>query len=174
MARDWRPAIVRMVEIKQAIFEVDSEGVWEFHLPKVAATAGDLAEVERDLGWRLDADYREFLGYANGWPSFFQSVDLFGTGDLEGGPRMEIAQQMLAAVEPNVLEAAGFRDVPLIPIAASAVDLDLFVMPVVGGQQAPPVVWLAGYEVDRFKSFEDFVLAMIEYNARELAAFTSG
>lgn len=36
----------------------------------------------------------------------------------------------------------------------------------------PTVVWLAGYEVDRFRSFEDFVLAMIEYNARELAALT--
>lgn len=173
MARDWRPEIVRMIQIKQAIAEADTEGVWEFHLPKVAATPEELAGVEHSLGLRLDAGYREFLGYANGWPSFFQSVDLFGVEDLAGGPRMDVARQMLAAIEPVVLEQAGLQDTALIPIAATTVDLDLFVMPIVGGQQVPPVVWLAGYEVDRFKTFEDYVLAMIEYNVRELAALTS-
>lgn len=75
---------------------------------------------------------------------------------------------------PTALEQAGLQDTALVPIAATTVDLDLFVMPIVGGQQVPPVVWLAGYEVDRFKTFEDYVLAMIEYNARELAALRSG
>jgi len=172
MARDWRPEIVRMVQIKQAISETDAEGIWEFHLPRVAATSEAHAAVEIALGLRLDPEYREFLGYADGWPSFFQSVDLFGVEDLCGGPRMDIARQMLTAVEPAVLEQAGLRDVRLLPIAATTVDLDLFVMPVVDGGQEPPVVWLAGYEVDRFETFEDFALAMIEYNARELAALT--
>ncbi|MGH8777286.1 MAG: SMI1/KNR4 family protein [Jiangellaceae bacterium] len=173
MGRDWRPEIVRMIQIKQAIAEADTEGVWEFHLPKVAATPEELTAVEHGLGFRFDAGYREFLGYANGWPSFFQSVDLFGVDDLAGGPRMDVARQVLEAIEPVVLEQAGLFDTRLIPIAATTVDLDLFVMPVVDGQQVPPVVWLAGYEVDRFKTFEDYALAMIEYNARELEALTS-
>lgn len=173
MARDWRPEIVRMVQIKQAIAEADVQGLWEFHLPRVAATPERLAALEAALGIRLDPEYREFLGYADGWPSFFQSVDLFGVDDLAGGPRMDVSRQMLAAVEPAVLERAGLHAVHLLPIAATTVDLDLFVMPVVDGTQKPPVVWLAGYEIDRFESFEEFFLAMIEYNARELAALTS-
>lgn len=174
MARDWRPEIVRMAQIKQAIFEADAAGLWEFHLPKVAATSEDLTQVEAALGFRLDRDYREFLGYANGWPSFFQSVDLLGTDDLVDGPRMDIARRMLAAVEPVVLERAGLQTAQLVPVAASTVDLDLFVMPVIDGQQQPPVVWLAGDEIDRFKTFEDYILAMIDYNARELAVLTGG
>ena len=173
MKRDWRPEIIRMIQIKQAIADADTDGVWEFHLPRVAATSEELADVEHALGFRLDAGYREFLGYADGWPSFFQSVDLFGVDDLAGGPRMDVARQMLGAIEPVVIEQAGLRGTPLIPIGATTVDLDLFVMPVMDGQQVPPVVWLAGYEVDRFETFEDYVLAMIEYNARELAALTS-
>lgn len=169
MARDWRPEIVQMVRLKQAISEADVEGLWEFHLPKVAATSDEIARHEALVGFQLDPDYAAFLCYANGWPSFFQSVDLFGTDD---GPRMEVARQMIAAVEPAVLEQAGLDAAQLLPIAATMVDQDVFVMPVVDGQLVPPVVWLAGYEIDRFKSFEDYVLAMIEYNGRELANLT--
>lgn len=161
-----------MIQIKQAIFEADTGGLWEFHLPKAAATPSDIARAERALGSRLDPEYREFLGYANGWPSFFQSIDLLGTDDLIEGPRMVLAQRMLAAVEPAVLEQAGLHTVGLIPIAASTVDLDVFVMRVIDGEQKPPVVWLAGDEIDRFGTFEDYVVAMIAYNARELAVLT--
>lgn len=174
MGKDWRPEIVRLVEIKQAIFEADVQAVWEYHFPKVAATADQMAAAEAHLGVRLDPGYREFLSYANGWPSFFQSVDLFGTDDLAGGPRLEVANQMLDAIEPVVFEHAGLERAGVVPIAATTVDLDLFVMPVRDGRQVPPVVWLAGYEIDRFQLFEDYVLAMIEYNARELAKMTGG
>lgn len=170
MAHDWRPEIVRMVQVKQAIAEADSNGIWEFHLPKVAAAPESLQGLEEILGFRLDPEYREFLGYADGWPSFFQSIDLFGVDDLIGGPRMEVAHQMLSGLESAALEQAGLRGDRLLPIAATTVDLDLFVMPVVGGTQRPPVIWLAGYEIDRFATFRDFVTTMIEYNIRELDA----
>jgi hypothetical protein len=108
--KDWRPAIVRMVEIKQAIYEADTDGLWEYHLPKVAATEDEIAAVEARLGIRLDPQYREFLRYANGWPSFYQSVDLFGTEDLAGGPMMDHVNEMLDVIEPEpVLEQAGLR-----------------------------------------------------------------
>lgn len=170
MMRDWRSEIVRMVEIKQAISEADAEGLWEFHLPKVAAAPEALKSVERLLGFKLDPEYRDFLGYAAGWPSFFQSIDLFGVDDLAGSPRMDLARQLVAGLEPVVLEQAGLRADQLVPIAATTVDLDVFVMPVTDGVQRPPVVWLAGYEIERFSSFDDFFLAMIEYNSRELSA----
>ena len=46
--------------------------------------------------------------------------------------------------------------------------MDIFVTPVVDGKQVPPVIWLAGGEIDRFTSFRDFFLAMIEYNVLDL------
>lgn len=172
MTRDWRPEIVRIVQIKQAIAEADREGVWQFHLPGIAATYEEISGAERRLGVRFDPSYKDFLSFANGWPWFFQSVDLFSVDDLVGR-RNDLAQQMLAAIEPAALEQTGLKGIPLLPIASTAVDLDLFVMPIVDGQQSPPVVWLAGYEVDRFETFEEFILAMIEYNVRELEALTS-
>jgi hypothetical protein len=170
--RDWRPDIVRLVEIKQAIDDADVERLWEFHLPKVAASEEELRDAEVALGTRLDPQYREFLGYADGWPSFFHTIDLFGTDDLAGSGRLDIANQKLDAVEPVVYEQAGLRRDALVPIASTTEDLDLFVMPVSDGQQGPPVVWLAGDEVERFGSFDDFVDAMIDYNVRELATLT--
>jgi SMI1-KNR4 cell-wall len=170
--KDWRPHIVRLVELKQAIHAADTQGLWEQHLPKVAATDEQVAAAEAHLAVGLDPQYREFLTYANGWPSFYQSVDLFGTEDLAAGPRLDVANQTLDVMEPIVYEQAGLERDAVVPIAATTADLDIFLMPVTNGQQVPPVVWIAGYEIDRFPTFEDYVLAMIEYNARELATLT--
>ncbi|HMG42505.1 MAG TPA: SMI1/KNR4 family protein [Acidimicrobiales bacterium] len=172
--RDWRPEIVHLVGIKQAIDDADTRGLWEYHLPKVRVSDEEIDAVERHLGIRLDPDYRAFLRYANGWPSFFQSVDLFGTHDLYGSPTFELAQQVLEVIEPIVYEQAGLEPGKVLPVAATAEDMDMFVMPVVDGQQVPPVVWIAGGEIDRFPTFDDYVLAMIEYNARELATLRNG
>jgi hypothetical protein len=35
------------------------------------------------------------------------------------------------------------------------------------------VVWFAGAEVDRYPTFDDFFLAMIEYNVREIEHLSS-
>lgn len=170
--RDWRTEIVRMVQIKSAIQDADHDGLWEYHLPRVAATEDELRVVEAQLGVRLDAQYREFLSFANGWPSFFQSVDLFGTDDLAGGPRMEIANEMLNAMEPSVFEQAGVTRIAVVPIAVTTVDLDVFVMRVLDQHLASPVIWLAGDEIDRFASFDQYFVAMLAYNERELAALS--
>jgi len=50
-------------------------------------------------------------------------------------------------IEPVVFEHAEFERAAVVPIAATTVDLDLFVMPVRDGRQVPPVVWWAGSEV---------------------------
>ncbi len=62
------------------------------HFPRVAATNNELASAEQHLGVGLDPSYRDFLGHANGWPSFMQSVDLLGTDDLADGPRLAAEQ----------------------------------------------------------------------------------
>ena len=168
---DWRPEIVRLLEVKQAIVDADSEQTWEFHLPGVAATDEDIGVAERSIGAELDLSYRNFLQYANGWPSFYQSVDLFGTDSLDGGPRFDLACSLLDAIEPNIWEQSGLERRSVVPIAATTVDLDVFVMPVANGSMTSPVVWFAGYEIDRFATFDEYVVSMIEYNVRELEDF---
>lgn len=164
MSHDWRPEIVRMAQVKQMLNDADVEKLWEFHLPKVAASQDSLTELERALGFRLDPQYREFLSYANGWPWFMQSITLLGTEELAGGPEMAAAREMLAVLPTNWIEAEAPGADTVCPIGVTMEDRDMFVMPVGGGQQQPMVLWIAGEVVDRYRTFLDFFLAMIEYN----------
>jgi SMI1-KNR4 cell-wall len=165
--KDWRPAIARMVEVKRVLAEVDTDGLWEHHPPRAAATEEDIAAVEARLGLRLDPQYREFLLHANGWPSFFHTIDLFGTEELAGGGLMDVANEMLDASDPIVWEQTGLDRQSLLPIAATMTARDMFVMPVQDAQQVAPVVWLDLPEIETFPSFERCFQAMIEQNELE-------
>lgn len=77
--------ILQMVYIRQKMQELDSEHLWAYHWPKVGASDDAIQSVERRIGEALPCDYRAFLRHADGWPAFYQAVDLFGTGDLLGG-----------------------------------------------------------------------------------------
>jgi hypothetical protein len=50
----------------------------------------------------------------------------------------------------------------------SLVDLDLVVIQRRAAAEPGTVIWFAGAEVDRYLMFDDFFLAMIEYNVREI------
>ncbi|MGH9139338.1 MAG: SMI1/KNR4 family protein [Acidimicrobiales bacterium] len=167
-AVNWRERIVELGVVKQTIDELDTTGLWEYRLPGVAATAAQLEAVEDALGEPFDPSYRTFLEHAGGWPAFWQTVDLFGPDDLLGGERFKHACEMLSYVEDNVLDDGGLRRSGLLPIAASPVDLDLFVMTRRSSPSPGGVVWLAGAEVDRWSSFDEFFLAMVDYNRLEL------
>jgi hypothetical protein len=117
-------------------------------------------------------EYRTFLLHANGWPAFYQTVDLLGADDLTGGKRFEHAAEMLGYVEEGVLADAGLRRNDLLPIAASPVDLDLFVITRPSSARPGVVIWLAGTEVDLFPSFSEYFLAMIDYNRLEVQELT--
>jgi len=169
-AETWKQRIVQLVYIKQTISDLDSKGIWQYRLPGLAADEEKLQAVERLLGEPLDPQYREFLSYAGGWPAFYQTVDLFGPDDLLGGDRSRHANEMLSYLEDTVLEAAVVRREDLLPIAASPVDLDLFVMTRRSSQTPGVAIWFAGYEVDRFPSFEEYFLAMMDYNRAEVEA----
>jgi hypothetical protein len=170
MAVDWKKRIVELLYIKQTIADLDSRGLWQYRLPGLAAREEKLEAVERHLGEPLDPRYREFLRYAGGWPAFYQTVDLFGPDDLLGGDRFRHATEMLGYVEDRVLRSAGVSKASLLPIAASPVDLDLFVMPRMLAPQPGTVIWLAGDVVDRFPSFDEYFLAMMDYNRAEVEA----
>jgi len=140
----------------------------DFHLPCVAATNEQVEAVERGLGEPLDPDYRAFLEHADGWPAFWQTVDVFGTRDL-GGAAFVAACEKLGFVESAVLEEVGVRREELLPIASTPVDLDLFVMTRASTREPGIVLWLAGTEVDRFPGFREFFLAITDHNREELA-----
>lgn len=168
----WKQRIGELILIKQRIADVDREGIWPHKLPRVAATESQLREVERHLGEPLDPDHRTFLKCAGGWPAFFQTVDLFGPEELLGRERFRHAMEMLSYVEEDVLKASRVRREQVLPIAASAVDLDLFVMTRRSSPQPGIVIWFAGSEVDRFPSFDEFFLAMMDYNRHEIQALS--
>ncbi|OGO14044.1 MAG: hypothetical protein A2Z66_02395 [Chloroflexi bacterium RBG_13_66_10] len=164
---NWKERIVELVLVKQAIQEVDTGGLWAYHLPSVAATPSQLAAAEVAIGEPLDPSYRKFLEHVGGWLAFWQTVDLFGPEDLVGGPRFRHALEMLQYIEDSVLGSVGLRRKDLLPIAASPVDLDLFLMTRRSSQAPGRVIWLAGSEVDRWPSFDEFYLAMVDYNRLE-------
>jgi hypothetical protein len=165
---DWKQRIVELALVKQRLAEVDPRGLWPHHLPAVAATDARLGAVEAHFGEALDPGYRAFLQHADGWPAFYQTIDLFGSDDLLGGPRFAHAATMLKYVEDDVFIASKIRRDGVVPIAASPVDLDLFVMTRTSYDRPGVVLWLAGVEVDRFSSFEEFFLAITDYNRLEV------
>ena len=160
---DWRVLIVQLVAIKEALKDVDRLGLWPFHLPRIAATDDEIVRVERRLAEPLDPGYGAFLRHAGGWRAFLQSVDLFGPHELLGS-RLDQANEQLHDIEDVVFEQGGLTKETLLPIAASPTELDLFVLTRKGDAQPGRVIWFAGSEVDRFPTFYEFFMAMMDYN----------
>lgn len=169
---DWVQRIAELVTVKQRLGEVGRGNVWEIRFPAVAAEEAHVVDVEGELGEKLNSQYREFLLHADGWPAFYQAVDLLGTGDLSGGSdRGTRARNTLSYIEDAALEESGLRRADLIPIAVSSTDQDLFVILRESSTTPGVVVWFAGAEVDRFPTFSEYFLAMIDYNRNEVAYF---
>jgi hypothetical protein len=119
---DWRQRIVQMILVKQKIAELDTQQLWEYRLPGVAARQEKLRAAEAQIGEPLDPACRDFLGYADGWPAFYHAMDLFGTGDLIGD-RVHEAAEVLAYIDDVVFDISGLRREQLIPIAANTNDM---------------------------------------------------
>lgn len=168
MGEDWRTLIATMVFVKQELTRFDVNGLWPHHLPEVAASEARLDAAERQLGHGLDRKYRAFLSCADGWRGFYQTVNLFGTAQLLGGGEMAYAVKILGALDEEVLHASGYGRDDLLPIAATPLDRDLFVMARPKSSSHGEVIWFAGEEVDRFPDFEAYFRAMIDYNRREV------
>ncbi len=164
MNEEWRDRIVTMVYVKQELMKLDMDGIWPHHLPELAASKETLRKTEAYLGFGIDQDYREFLKMANGWKGFLQTVDLFGTQELSGSPMMQYAKSLLGFVEDDVIKSTGFSRKELLPIAATKYDKDLFIMTSPTSHAPGTVIWLAGEVVDRYPSFTEYFLVMIEYN----------
>jgi len=161
---DWKTQITKLAYVKQKLAENDTQKLWPWHLPCVAATKQEITACESYLGFKIDSQYADFLMHANGWLGFIQAADLFGTSDLAGGERMKKAVEILSYLEDSVLKQAGIVRGEVLPIALSPLDLDLFVITKPSTAQPGTVIWFAGYEIQRFVDFQTFFLAMIDYN----------
>lgn len=163
MKVDWKSEIARMVYWKQVAAGYDVLGALPWHLPNVAASLYDVLSAERVLGTPFPSEYREFLGYADGWRGFEITTDLFGTRDFLTGR----ATKLLTRPElDNFISTLGIDREYIIPIGCSEFDLDVFLAigdrsPVLPGG----VIWFANEEVDRFNSFSEFFSTMINYAA---------
>jgi len=164
MNDSWKDNIVTMIYVKQELMKQDVNGIWPHYFPEVAANDEDIRQAETSLGFEIDQCYSEFLKTANGWKGFFQTVDLFGTNELSNPTIMQYVFSLLNAVEECVVESTGFSREELLPFAATRFDKDLFVITGQSSHKPGTVIWLAGEEIDRYSSFEEFFLAMIDYN----------
>ena len=169
----WREAIAELIRLHQHIRDMDAENIWANELPRIPATAEDIHQAEQRLGIELDERFRDFLSVANGWRAFYQWVDLFGTDDLIGEPMRRAEMRLDELARAGVLSQSGVSREDVLPIAMTregqgATTPDLFGIVLPTHQGAGTVVWFSDEEVDRFSSFDEFYLAMLDYNREEI------
>lgn len=173
MIADWKKEIAIAWYVQNETAKLDTKCLWEYCLPRVAATESALAATETLLGSSLDPRYREFLGFANGWRNFFQRVDLFGTVELQDAHLLRRVRLLLQEVRFDSPIPNNIRVEEMLPIGYSPRQSDIFVIanPITAGGT---VIWVAGYEIQRFSTFDEFFLAMVDYNRLRLRRFQFG
>jgi hypothetical protein len=168
MIQDWKKEIAVGWLVKQAMMELDKHKVFPYHLPEVAASESQILEAERQIGHTLDASYKAFLRHANGWQSFWQTSDLFGTDDLIRGKRKDNGEFSLSMLDEGVIAKCKFKRQDLLPISVTPFDRDVFVITRPNSPSPGIVIWFAGEEVERFLTFDDYFLAMVEYGRQNI------
>jgi len=156
---DWKLEIAKLVSVKQTIALMDDENLWPHHLPRVAASQKEIKNLEEILCRPIPEDYSKFLSFVNGWPGFYQNVNLFGTAEFIDKGVQSYSQEIFANTTVDEEEKRE-----LLVIASTKQDIDLFCLHLNKGE----VVWFAGVEVERFSSFCEFYLAMVDYNRKEV------
>lgn len=160
---DWKRELVIAHLVKQKVSEVDVDGIWENTLPEVAASEEELHALEARLGYFLDSEHRAFLSHANGWRAFKHRIDIFGTSDFIDGPRAARAMELVESLEP-LKELCGFDKADLLPIAVSSDDIDIMLITRPHTEKPGQVIWFAGGVIDTFPGFDEWFLAMVDYN----------
>ena len=162
---NWPEMLVKLVAIRQHISEKAEGGLYPMTLPEVAAGEDEILATEKTIGQEIDARYREFLRYANGWRAFFQSIDLFGTRQLAGEPNMPFARAVTSEFDSAVFEQEfGVSIEGTLPCGVGEQG-DLFLMIVTPGVEKGSVIWASPTGlVDRWANFDEFYAGMVDYN----------
>jgi hypothetical protein len=164
---NWPALIGTMALVKSEIDELDPEHLEDYTAPRVKATEADIAEYERNSGQVLPHEYRDFLLHANGWPSFYFDMTLFGLPELQGQGNGARAGELLNLYnEEGVLADVDLAVDDVIPVGAGAGMRDLFLLVRPGRPGSGQVSWIDGEEIDRYQDFAEFFASMIEYARR--------
>lgn len=170
---DWKREIAIAYLVQTKLAGVDSEQLWDYRLPELAAPAESIREVERKLGHRLNDEHKQFLLHANGWNSFYQSVDILGTSDICEGPKHLRGQALMASLD-GLQQACGLKQEDLLPIAVASTDIDIFLIAGPRASEPGAVFWFAGQLIDKFPTFSEWFLSMIDYNRMAYQKMTGG
>ncbi|MEU7377344.1 hypothetical protein [Streptomyces albidoflavus] len=167
---DWPALVAEMQAVKNRLAVSDREGIWRHEPPRPPARPASIAEISAVTQCPLDVEYADFLLHADGWPAILQDIDLFGSVDF-GTSAYAQAEELVRVIEAEVDIGRGPCEGRLIPVGASRTDIDIFVVPCRMDSPSPsPVIWLAGGEIERYRSFSDFFRGMISENRSEADA----
>lgn len=158
-ALTWADYIGTLGALRQELAEVDTSGVYELTIPHLAATEEEIAAAEARLGHPIDAQYREFLRYANGWPEFFYDSCLLGTNDLGTGELWQHANDNLDVFYESLPE--GHPHPPrneVEPISADPYGSDVFAIWRTGELHngGHPVIWYPAEDSEPLADFFEF------------------
>ncbi|WP_079523096.1 SMI1/KNR4 family protein [Luteibacter sp. 22Crub2.1] len=169
---DWKRELVIAHLVKAKIAEADRDGLWPNTLPRVGASPETIHSAEQILGRGFSSSHKEFLLCADGWEGFYQRVDILGTADYANGTRLARGHMLLGASEDPNFSVEWRRS--LLPVAVSSVDIDVFAMAPETVDEPGVIYWFAGRLVDRFSDFEEWFLAMVDYNREEFRDLSGG
>ncbi len=174
MTENWPVLIGTLVQVQQALAQVDG-GLWPHHYPEVKAGKHQVDHAEQKLGFSLPSSYRDFLLHADGWKGFFQSIDLFGCGELVGGKHREYFEATYGRLNSAQWGALTLSPEAVLPIALTLEDKDALVLDLRSRHDDEfRIVWLAGEPIDEWPSFAECFTSMIEYNRHEVRRFSQG
>ena len=160
-----------MVEVKSHLSDVDG-GFWPYYLPALKAEMSAIDQVESRLGFDLPSSYRRFLGYANGWRGFFQTIDLLSCDQLLRGDEYASSGEVANPIGHKDWQTLDLDPESTVIIGGSTHEADLFVIDFsLFIDHEAPIVWIAGERIQTWPAFVDFFSSMIEYNRREIAHF---
>ena len=95
---DWHREIAIAQAVLAKVSQADTRKLWSYHKPEEPASNEAIEAVEREFGYPLPPDLREFYGLANGWKCIYQNVHLLGVEDLVSGPKLRRANDLLQSI----------------------------------------------------------------------------
>jgi hypothetical protein len=81
---------------------------------------------------------------------------------------MQHAKSMCDSIDENAIKASKLNKEDLLPIGSTSLDLDIFFITKPFSEHPGEIIWFAGQEIDRFPNFDEFYLAMVDYNRAEV------
>ena len=160
---DWKLAIVKNFQWRQAAEDYDKARICPMGAAKVAASNEAIMSAEHAVNFQFSDDYRDFLRHADGWPSFCQSLNLFGTTDFRSGESRRLLNNNRDATA--FMNQLGYSSEDYVAVGGERSGPDLFLLISPHSTRLPGgVIWFDKEELERFDSFCEFFSSMIKLN----------